>query len=270
MLSRYQIRFEPIRIAEDLVFMTLVYLHVQSVASVNQPIVIHKRKLNSLSKTFNSREADSWFTAFCKLASLAKNYNSASNESVLLCIQMNICLTYFFSAYMVVDVFSRSQLLNENAINAGLEYLQKIVANEDRNETNFENLINKIFLKCADHVSKVVGGLGSGEIFLFCYDRLSLAVHSALKRSQIEISGIIDDRYDLVSPSQDLGIGAISPQSVKERRLVEARIVVCHDKIQVLKSISERHYKANSHTWTIARLTTRQFTSIIPLHNLFK
>ena len=270
LLSRSQIRFEPIRIAEDLVFMSLVYLNVQTVASVSEPVFIHTRKFNSLSKSFNSREANSWFTAFCRLASLAKNYHSASKEGVLLCNQINICLTYFFSSYLSVDASSRSQLLEENTIVTGLEYLQKIVGIEDRNETSVEKLIDIIFLKCANSVTKIVGSLGSGEIFLYCYDRLSLAVYSALKRSQIKISGIIDDRYELVSPSQDLGIGAISPQSFKERHLIEARVVVCHDRIDVLKSISKRLFTGESHNWSAARITTRDFTGILPMQTLFK
>lgn len=269
LLSQSQIRFEPIRIGEDLVFMSFVYLNVQTIASVSQPVVIHRRKFNSLSKTFDSREANSWFTAFCRLASLAKYYQATSNEGVLLFNQINISLTYFFSSYFSVDVLSRSQLLEENTIVTAREYLQKIVGKEDRNETSVEKLIDMIFLKCANSVTKIVGSLGSGEIFLYCYERLGLAVYLALKRSQIEISGIIDDRYELVSPSRDLGIVAISPQSFEERRLIEARVVVCHDKIDVLKSISERLFTGESPNWSASRITTRDFTGILPMQNLF-
>ena len=269
-LIHNQIRFEPIRISEDMVFITSVLLQMQTYAIVSEPVYIHNRRPGSLGKTFSQHEIESWFSAFVRIAILAKHYSLRSFEGGLLANRLIYALTYSLIAYMHVDFTSKKKFLQQIVNDGSIVFLARLTHLESNENIDPDEVLSTLLAGSLVSMAKTIGAIGLGQKYLYCYERLSLGVFSSLTALNFIIDGIIDDNVELLIPNQELGVYPVSPTILKGKFPSDSIVIVCHDQQKVFSSKMEYFKQDRESGLRVVHLTTKEFVGEIPVQVFFK
>ena len=264
-----QIRFEPIRIGEDLVFMTSVFLKFQAFATVSEPVYVHTRRPGSLGKSFSTQDIDSWFLGFVSLARLAEHYSITSPEGDLLANRLTLSFSYFLIAFILSGSTSKKEFLQRMVDNRDIFFLSKLAYIDLTKNLDPDAIMAVLLNASLLSIKKSVGDIGQGQNYLYCYDRLSLGTYLSLKSLNFKIDGIIDDNLDLLTPNQELDILTVSPETLKGQFLYDSTIIVCHD-LQKVFLAKEKYFKEYIDCGLrFIKLTSEDFAGEIPIQSFF-
>ena len=276
-LEKHQIRFKSVLIAEDMAFMTEVSLKMTSYSISKSPVYIHIHFAGSLGKSFSNQNINSWFRAMLSVVNLAQKYPPTSLEGVFIIQRLAWSCAYFLVSLILSDIKSQHQFLEkvviENvipnhgklALVDGIAVLGKLAQVEDRDFLKSESFLEKLTLNAGNAVKSISGLANSKNIYLYCYDRLSMGVCKLMLDQNISVSGIIDDNADLIVENKSLNVKLLSPDELSQELLQGSIIVVCHDKSSVFHTIDKRLRSKRIDDLKVVNFTTVDFVNGLPL-----
>jgi hypothetical protein len=276
-LEKHQIRFKSVLIAEDMAFMTEVSLKMTSYSISKSPVYIHIHFAGSLGKSFSNQNINSWFRAMLSVVNLAQKYPPTSLEGVFIIQRLAWSCAYFLVSLILSDIKSQHQFLEkvviENvipnhgklALVDGIAVLGKLAQVEDRDFLKSESFLEKLTLNAGNAVKSISGLANSKNIYLYCYDRLSMGVCKLMLDQNISVSGIIDDNADLIVENKSLNVKLLSPDELSQELLQGSIIVVCHDKSSVFHTIDKRLRSKRIDDLKVVNFTTVDFVNGVPL-----
>lgn len=279
-LEKYQLRFKPVRIAEDLTFMAEVFVKMSSYAIANSPVYYHSQTFGGLSKSFSTQDIESWFCCVLSISDISRDYLPKSSEGEVIARLFTSCYAYFLLNLILSDVKAQhmflEKVLSENVIlnpgkraqNDGLAVLKRLAEVENDDACEPQRVLKKISLT-AQHAIKDIGGLAnSKKIYLYCYDRLSIGVCRLMRVQNILVSGIIDDNADSIVVNESQSIRLLSPSQLSLEMLKGAIVVVCNDKPSVFCAIKKRLMSGEVDDLKVVAFTTADLVKGFPLMNL--
>ncbi len=269
-LIHNKIRFEPIRISEDMVFITSVFVQIQTYAIVREPVYIHNRRPGSLGKTFSQHEIESWFLAFTRIAMFAKHYSLKSFEGGILANRLIYALAYVLIAYTHIDFTSKKKFLQQIVDDGSIVFLARLTRLEFNENIDPDEVIATLLAGSLVSIEKTIGAIGLGQKYLYCYERLSLGVFSSLAALNFTIDGIIDDNVELLIPNQVIGVYPVSPTILRGKLPTDSIVIVCHDQQKVFLSKMEYFKRDRESSLRVVHLTTKEFVGEILTQVLFK
>ena len=276
-LEKHQIRFKSVLIAEDMAFMTEVSLNMTSYSISKSPVYIHIHFAGSLGKSFSNQNINSWFRAMLSVVNLAQKYPPTSLEGVFIIQRLAWSCAYFLVSLILSDIKSQHQFLEkvviENVIPNhgklglvdGIAVLGKLAQVEDRAFLKSESFLEKLTLNARNAVKSISGLANSKNIYLYCYDRLSMGVCKLMLDQNISVSGIIDDNADLIVENKSLNVKLLSSGELSQELLQGSIIVVCHDKSSVFHTIDKRLRSEKIDDLKVVNFTTIDFVNGVPL-----
>lgn len=278
-LEKHQIRFKSVLIAEDMAFMTEVSLKMTSYSISKSPIYIHSYLAGSLGKSFSNQNINSWFLAMLSVVNLAQKYSPTSLEGVFVIQRLAWSFAYFLVGLILSDTKSQHLFLEkvvvENVISNldklapvdGIAVLGKLAQVEDIVFLESESFLEKLTLNARNAVKSISGISNSKNIYLYCYDRLSMGVCKLMLDQNISVSGIIDDNAELIVANKSLNVKLLSPDELSQEMLLGSLVVVCHDKSSVFQTIDKRLRSKKIDGLKVVNFTTVDFADGVPLLN---
>ncbi len=265
-----QISFESIRISEDMVFMTTVFSKLNNYSVVQDLVYIHYRTPGSLGKSFSNHEIESWFSAFLGLSNLAKEVPIGSSESRMILNRLSYTFAYILISFLLIGRLGKKDFSTWVVGSHGIDVLRSLAgAKADQIQTEFE--IFGIFLdQILINVEKLINPVGTGNTYLYCYDRLSLGVCEILKSLNCKVAGIVDDHCGTVIASAGFGSNALSPEILYEELIENDTVVICHDKYSVFTSKQKQLESLQKGGIRVTRLTTGDLIGDVPFEKLFR
>ena len=231
-----QISFEPIRISEDMVFMTTVFSKLNSYSIVQDFVYIHYRTPGSLGKSFSNHDIESWFSAFLGISNLAKEVPIGSSESRVIINRLSYTFAYVLVSFLLIGPLGKKDFSiwvtggERTDLLHGLE-----VADTDQTHAKFD-IFGKSLEEMSINIEKLLNPVGQGKTYLYCYDRLSLGVFEILKSLNFKFNGIVDHQCGGVIASTDFDTSPLSPETLYEELIENDTVVICHDKHSVFTS----------------------------------
>ncbi len=265
-----QISFEPIRISEDMVFMSSVFSKLNNYSVVQDLVYIHYRIPGSLGKSFSNHDFESWFSAFLGLSNLAKEVPIGSSESRMILNRLSYTFAYVLVAFLLFSRLDKKDISTWVTGSQGVDLLHRLAdAKANQIYTEIE-ILGKFLDQISINVEKLLNSVGPGKIYLYCYDRLSLGVFEILKSLNHKVDGIVDDHYGVVIASTEFGISPLSPEILYEELIENDTVVICHDKYSVFTSKQKRLESLQKGRIRVMRFTTEDLVGDLPFGKLFK
>ena len=265
-----QISFEPIRISEDMVFMTAVFSKLNSYSIVQDFVYIHYRTPGSLGKSFSNHDIESWFSAFLGLSNLAKEVPIGSSESRVIVNRLSYTFAYVLVSFLLIGPLGKKDFSIWVTDGERTDLLHRLeFTDTDQTHAKF-NIFGKFLEEMSINIEKLLNPVGQGKTYLYCYDRLSLGIFEILKSLNFKVNGIVDDQCGGVIASTDFGTSPISPETLYEELIENDTVVICHDKHSVFTSKQQELQSLQKRGIRVIRFTTRDLVGDLPFEKLFK